>query len=144
MKRSFKSCVRITAIVLIAVAKFKKLCFKKQIERQEKPASVLKTLDFSEPKFSIFSCQTLQPASGSTEQQIPNYEEKSLSECFSVEGIVVKKYSLYQFGKWIPQQWSSERARMLRLTDRELSAALEYLFKKASLELLEFNDRKTS
>ena len=57
--RSFKSCVRITALVLVAVSKFKRLTLVKQIERQEKPASALKLLDFPEAKFSVFNGQVL-------------------------------------------------------------------------------------
>ena len=55
LKRSFKAVVRITALVILAKTKFKRLLMRKKIERGEVPKSELKKLDFSPSKFSVFS-----------------------------------------------------------------------------------------
>ena len=64
LKRSFKSLVRITAVVLLAVAKFKKWGIKRRIREGRLPRNALKTVDFLPAKFKIFhqewkSCSTL-------------------------------------------------------------------------------------
>ena len=54
LKRKFTSVVRITALVMLACAKFKKKLYLKQIERKERNTEDLKLLDFKQPKFSLF------------------------------------------------------------------------------------------
>ena len=100
LKRSFKAMVRITALVIVAVKKFKKLLLKKQIQREEKPKSVLKSLDFDPPKFTVFNCQVvLEP----TNQDLPDYKSESLEEYFSIDGVLVQNYAWCQ-GNWTGQQ----------------------------------------
>ena len=125
--RSFKSCVRITALVLVAVSKFKRLTLIKQIERQERPTSALKLLDFPEAKFSVFNGQVLHLK----EQTTPSYIGTTLRVYFSVQGVRVASSYV-----------GDERVKSIRLTEKQLSAALDYLFKKASIELTTFNKEK--
>ena len=57
LKRSFKSTVRITALVLLAVAKFKRFLIKKRIERGEQTKLALRAVDFPPIRFKVFNHQ---------------------------------------------------------------------------------------
>ena len=54
LKRCFKSTLRITALCLFAYAKFKRLLFRKKIEKGEIEVSELKSLDFPPPQYTVF------------------------------------------------------------------------------------------
>ena len=56
-KRKYTSVVRIYGFVMLALAKWKKRLYLKQIERQERSIEDLKTLDFKQPIFSLFTVQ---------------------------------------------------------------------------------------
>ena len=160
LKRSFKSTVRITALVLVASRKFKKLLLKKQIERDEKCVEVLKEIDFAEPKFSIFSTKT-------TTQLKPNQTSTPLVLMFQPSDISVlvkvwkpgNRNPIYedsqehyrrvhnpdsrhiwdQTNNWSSEEWKNNKAKLIKLKDDQLSTALDYLFKKATVEVEEFN-----
>lgn len=180
LKRSFKSLVRITALVLVAVRKFKKLLLKKKIERGEAQKSALKTVDFEPSKFSVFNCNivrksslALEPAS-SNPDTLPTCTKETLVTYFSIEGILVpekkfevnedlkkKAWAVYKKPKknntlvektgrnpvttFDEQKTPDElniKEKSIKLTEDQLSGALEYLFRKASKEVMEFNDKK--
>ena len=167
LKRSFKSLVRITALVMVACRKFKKLLLNKQIERGEKCVDDLKEVDFPEPKFTIFSIKT-----AAMTQQNPN-QTKQLLPAFFVKPldipVVVKQWKLAERNKvyesceehygriknpasrhmwdqtnnWSSEDWKNNKAKLIKLSDDQLSAALDYLFKKATVEVEEFNKKET-
>ena len=104
---------------MVATRKFKKLLWMKQIEREDRSKDELKELDFPEQKFKVLNIQ-----SEST-------------------GLAVKSYKFcHQTNNWSTEDWSNNEAKLIRLTDEQLSAALEYLFKKATKEVLQFNKIK--
>ena len=135
MKRGFRSLVRITTLVLVAVRKFKKLGLKKQIERNEKSKEALKDLDFPAPKFAVFNIGT-----ENKNREVKN--NTKLSEEFNIDSYIVKKNFCYQTNSWSSEEWSNNQAKLIKLTDEQLSAALDYLFKKAANEVKEFNKEK--
>ena len=55
---------------------------------------------------------------------------------------MVKKNFCYQTNSWSSEEWSNNKAKLIKLTDEELSAGLDYLFKKAANEIKEFNKEK--
>ena len=116
LKRSFKSTVRIIALVLVASRKFKKLLVLKQIERKEKAKDALKELDFQEQKFTVFNIQ----------------DEGT--------GLDIKTYRYcHQTNNWSTENWSNIEAKFIRLTDEQLSAAQEYLFNSYHKNATKFN-----
>ena len=58
LKRKFTSVVRITSYVLLAVTRWKKKLYLKQIERQERDSADLEKLEFKEPTFLLFNVST--------------------------------------------------------------------------------------
>ena len=54
LKRNFTSVVRITSYVLLAVTRWKKKLYLKQIGRQERDSADLEKLEFKEPTFLLF------------------------------------------------------------------------------------------
>ena len=122
-------------MVLVAVRKFKKLGLKKQIERSEKSKEALKDLDFPAPKFTVFNI-----GAENKNQDVHNNEK--LSEEFNIESFTVKKNFCYQTNSWSSEEWSNNNAKLIKLSDEELSAALDYLFKKAANEVKEYNTKK--
>ena len=66
-------------------------------------------------------------------------QSSQLSTYFSTAGVYVKAF---QFST-TNQSWSTQAvSKLLRLTDENLSAALDYLFRKATLEVFKFNNSK--
>ena len=129
LKRSFKSLVRITALVLLAWTKFKVLLVKKQISRGEKLKCDLKELDSKPPAFSVFHW-TSKADTEEKDEDFPKTHSQvkgKLGDYFSV-GVDLTE--------------NSNKPKQLILNDKHLSAALEYLFKKASREVKYFNDKK--
>ena len=114
LKRSFKSTVRITSYVLLAVAKFKKLLMKKKIERQQCEEKELKSLDFPPARFKMFSSLSEKENTCST----------NLQGYFGVFGVKVTDVK--------------NASKLLRLSNENLSVALEYLFSIATKEVYHF------
>ena len=167
VKRSFKFLVRITALVIVASKKFKRLLLRKQIARGEKCVEDLKQIDFPEPRFSMFSTQEQLST-----QQNPNQTTKISADLLiqpSDIPVFVKVWkpdqrnSIYQnnvehyerirnpngrhiwdqTNNWSSEDWKNNTAKQIKLTEDQLSAALDYLFKKATNEVEEFNKKKT-
>ena len=119
LKRSLQPTVRVIALVMLACKIFKKRLLLKQIERKEKTKDDLKELDFPEQKFKVFTI-----------------EAESI-------GLSTKSYKFcHQTNNWSTEEWSNNEAKLIRLTDEHLSAALEYLFRKANKEVFQFNNHK--
>ena len=113
LKRKFTSVVRITSYVLLAVTRWKKKLYLKQIGRQERDSADLEKLEFKEPTFSLFNVLT----GINTENQV----NEKLTDYFTVNGVVLTETAM--------------KGKINRLNDSHLSAGLEYLYQKASREL---------
>ena len=114
LKRKFTSVVRITALVILACAKFKRKLYLKKIERKEKNIEDLKTLDFKEPKFSLFQVLAQIDQEGTGKQS-------NIVDYFSINGFPITDTKC--------------KGRVVKLDDDHLSASLDYLFRKTSEEL---------
>ena len=125
LKRSFKALVRITALVILAKVKFKKLLIRKKIERGELDKTELEKLNFPPPRFSAFSLKVENTEDKDAPQNVTNV---SLDKYFGIDGSNFNDEDKSE--KWI------------KLNEEHLSAALEYLFKKATEEVLNFNHKK--
>ena len=139
LKRSFKAVVRITAYVLLAVAKFKRLLIKKKIERGENTKLALKAVDFPPAKFKVFNHQVRNVDPDSEEDEVSKFDLGNLQEYFGVQGLAVMAHALSSSGQLSRQEF---QVKVMRLSSENLSAALENLFKKATKEVVEFNDTK--
>ena len=64
LARGFTSVVRITALVLLAVRKFKKYAIKARIKKRELSEDALKTLDFPPVRFKVFHNQIVRAELG--------------------------------------------------------------------------------
>ena len=118
LKWGFPRFVRITSWVLLAVRKFK-LNMVRARERKGLPVSdgsSSESLRLPQPKFSVFNVFS-----------VPSYDDRALSKVFSVNGVKV----LTKFG-----------VKSATLSDSALSVGLEYIYRKAGSEVLQFNDRK--
>ena len=113
LKRSFRSTFRIKAFVSLAVTKFKRKLFLKKIERGEVKKDAIDSINFPQPKFKVFKSSAFD---NQNTVQMKNY--------FSIEK-----------ADDVPR-------KIPTLTDEMLSASLEYLFRKTSEELIEFNSAK--
>ena len=118
LRRNFLSVVRITAMVILAARKFKKLLYLKRIRNKEMEKEKLKELDFEPPMFSIFSINCVAPHPVKTEVKLHRY----FSADHSIDDKFLKK--------------------ALMIDDVHYSAALVYIFRKASEELEKFNDKR--
>ena len=127
LKRSFKALVRITALVILAKNKFKKLLIRKKIEREEADKSELKNLDFPPPKFAVFNNKV---KNNEFEDAPQTSTCESLAKYFGVDGSNFMAADQNMSVYWI------------KLNEEHLSAALEYLFRKATEEVFMFNHKK--
>ena len=118
--RNFTSVVRITSYVLLAVTRWKKKLYLKQIGRQERDSADLEKLEFKEPTFLLFNVLTGMD----TESQV----NKKLTDYFAVNSVVLTETGM--------------KGKIIRLNDSHLSAGLDYLYQKASRELERNNSRK--
>ena len=124
LRRSFRPTVRIIGLVLAAVNKFKKLLIIAKIRRGMAEKTDLQNLNPSAPKFTIFS---LSDDNMSTKNMAQPPKNK-LVEYFRVNGVVAMGVG--------------KKQEKIALTDSELSASLEYLYKKETMILNKFNDKK--
>ena len=131
LKRNFRSVVRIMGFVVFAARKWKSILVKKQISRNEKSAQDLTNLDFKPPIFSVFSSFSSQQEIVADEVVQFGQNNVSLSIYFNVNGVMLDKLV---FGE--------QSCRTICIDDKHLSAALEYLFSRATAEVKHFNDAK--
>ena len=110
-----KLTLRIMAIVILAPRIFNKKLYLKRIRNNEMEEEKLKELDFGPPVFSIFNvkCNILPPI-----------EREVQLHC----------YFSYSADAKPPK-------RQITIDNIHYSAALDYIYKKASEELERFNDR---
>ena len=126
LKRSFKSLVRITALIILAKVKLMKLLIRKKIERGEVDKSELKRLDFAPSKFSVFNYMVGNKESevnpqNCTKGNLCNYFRESFPNI--VDGINVSTTD------------KEQPVKFFKLNEEHLSAALEDLFKRATKEV---------
>ena len=126
LKRKFTSVVRIVSLILTAKRMFKKLLLKAQIRKGIRKSEDLQSLNPPPVKFIAFPTIV---GLGVEEKmnEMKDDEKLKLTECFAIAGVTIK------FG--------SKQLRY-QLTDEELSDGLDYLYKKATEELVEFFDKK--
>ena len=117
LKRQFPSLVRIVAYVHLAVFKFKEKMVRARLS-QGVPVSDGSTLDsikLPSPKFKAFSTMS-------------NTSPASLSQLFETNEVYVSTIG--------------GAVKLVRLSDEVLSLSLEYLYRKAGAEVINFNDQK--
>ena len=116
LRRGFKSFVRITGLVLLAVKKFKQGLVIAKLSRNElvSDGSTLESLKDPPARFSVFgvNCEVAG---------------QSLCSVYNVQGVSVAVSSGVKF---------------VKLDERSLSQSLEYIFKKTTAEVLFFNGKK--
>ena len=135
LRRSFRSTVRIISLVLVGCNKFKKKLILNKMKRGEvvSDKSELKDLNFPPVKFVAFP-MVLGEKVEERIKKIKQQDLHSLTGVFRVEGIALKAYN--------KKTKVYDKKTVLRLSEEELSAALEYLYKKATGELIKFIDKK--
>ena len=131
LKRNFRSVVRIMGFVVFAARKWKSILVKKQISRNEKSFQDLKNLDFKPPIFSVFSSFSSQREVVADEVVQFGQNNVSLSIYFNINGVMLDK-----------PVFDDRSCRTICIDDKHLSAALEYLFSRATAEVKHFNDEK--
>ena len=119
LKRSFIPTVRIISIVLRAVRKLKEGLLKAKIKKGTASQTDLDKIQVRNIKFTTFQLSNNIPEE--------NVKNKMLSKVFKVNGVTVNAKNKYV---------------LLQLTDEDLSEGLEYLFKKATQEILKFENKK--
>lgn len=124
MKRSFRPTVRIIAHVLRAVAIFKKKLILAKIRRGEADKSELKKLIPAPVKFTAFHMFTGIDIEKQMKQADP--DAVKLSAFFRVNGVVM----------------NNNPNSIITLSDEDLSASLEYIYKKETQVTIKFNEKK--
>ena len=117
--------------VVFAARKWKSILVKNQISRNEKSAQDLKNLDFKPPIFSVFSSFSNQQEVVADEVVQFGQNNVSLSIYFNINGVMLDK-----------PVFGEQSCRTICIDDKHLSAALEYLFSRATAEVKHFNDEK--
>ena len=125
LKRGFRSSIRIIALVLKASVLFKKKLTLAKIRRGEAEKSELAKLNFPPVRFTAFHTATGENISSQLEKADQN--ALRLTSFFRVNGVKI----------------DGDPSRMISITDKELSASLEYLYKKAAKEVFQYNDKKS-
>ena len=127
LKRSFRPTVRIISLVILAIRRFKEGMIKARIKAGKANMSDLNKLE-PNVKFTAFQM------SGKDDEAFDEKQEKEkLSEVFVVNGVTCV----------FENQVTKMKTKVLiRLSDEDLSAGLEYLFKKTTQEILKFENKK--
>ena len=123
LKRSFRATVRIIGHVLKATVLFKKLLLLAKVRRGQADKSDLQKLNFPPPKFTTFTVISEDNMHSKVDKSLP--VKGKLVEYFMMNGVKVGK-----------------EKKILALTDEEISASLEYLYKKEATIINKFNDKK--
>ena len=131
LKRSFRPTVRIISLVLLAVRRFKEGALVARIKAGKAVQEDLDKLKPKEVKFSVFQIIGTEEV----KNRDPNEE---FSKVFNIEGIKCLFHNTVK-GK---SKRSRKRTVLVRLTEEDLSEGLEYLFKKATKEIIQFENKK--
>ena len=132
LKRSFRPTVRIIALVLTAVAKFKKGRLLAKLKQGEPVKTELSNLNFPPVKFKAFPLLVGTNVHHRVDKLLEEDDDRN----------EVRKVKLTEiFGNGVKLDKNSNK--MVKLSDEALSAALEYLYKKATAEIFKFYDKKT-
>ena len=128
LKRSFRSLVRITSLALLAVRKFKELVLKSRIKAGKAVEADLDKLKPKTIKFTAFHFTNI--AEDGSEN-----EKSNLHEMFNIKGVKCTAVK-------VQNSRLNRRKVLLRLSDEDISEGLEYLFKKATKEIIQFENKK--
>ena len=120
LKYGFRKFVRIVGYILLATRKFKLGMVTARQARgiPVSDGSTVESLSVPPPKFSVFTASDNLP---------DDPDLLSLHKVFNVYGFGVS---------------TSKGVAAVRLSDRDLSLSLEYMYKKAAAEVMQFNDKK--
>ena len=123
LRRSWLPTVRIISIVLLAVRKFKRLLLVSKVRDGRTDVEEIKKFDVSKVRFTAFHLNI-------HEEDDVDGEHPSLAATFGTTAGILCKVGV------------SKKNVTVKLTDEDLSSGLEYLFKKATQEILHFEDKK--
>ena len=126
LKRSFTPTVRIIALILLAVKKFKKGRLLALSQKGQNIKKDLSDLNFPPVKFKAFP---LLFCARVDEVEVNEEEAGEKTNLIRIFGGSVKT--------------KEKSGKEVLLTEEALSAALEYLYRKATAEILKFNDKKS-
>ena len=132
LKRSFRPTVRIISLVLRAVRKFKEGRIRSKIRDGKMDISELEKLSPKNVKFTAFQVVNAAKSSIFDEDAKDMDGMEKLTDLFVINGVKCTFSNTKKHQKEI----------LIRLTDEELSEGLEYLFKKATQEILKFENKK--
>ena len=132
LKRSFRPTVRIVSLVLLAVRKFKEGGIKRKIRVGKADPSELDKLKPDKVRFTMFPVIA--------NETVDDDSEESLTDTFG-HGVKCTLMKITKHRKKT-KVVKTEAIGLVRLRDEELSAGLEYLFRKATQEILEFENIK--
>ena len=139
LRRSFRSAVRVTGFILLFCAKMKRKMILARIKRGKAEKSRLDECNFPPVQFKAFPL--IYDSNYSTTETVPKNPllNENLSQFFSIEGVTRK--NSYE---WNGSDWNAKPNSkvLVKLSDEVLSAALQYLYKKATLELYKLYNKK--
>ena len=131
LKRSFRPTVRIISLVLLAVRRFKEGAIKARIKAGKADPSELDKLKPKTVKFTVFEIIGENEAKQLDKNDETKFDVKT-STMFNIDGV----HCTFKKRK------GKKKTFLIRLSDEDLSLGLEYLFKKATKEILEFENKK--
>ena len=137
LKRNFRSGVRITAYVILAYKKFKRaLCIAKNKRGEQlSEGSNLEDINYLPVKFVSFPI-----ISTGLDQSPKHWNRSSLQNVFQTRDVVV---SVNNVNIGTDTFKCLKNHYIPRLTEEQLSASLEYLFKRTTAEVLKYLDKKS-
>ena len=128
--------VRIVALIFRAVKRFKEYGMRRKVRKGEADVSDLNKLQNEgkeEVKFSIFSVSEAEYF----DSKINEGDPVNLSDMITSNGVSLKSNPEADLNVL-----DARKKLYIKLTDGEISVALEYLFKKATQEIVEFYNMK--
>ena len=133
LKRSFRPTVRIISLILLAVRKFKEGGIKRRIRVGKADQSDLEKLKPDSVRFTMFPVIADEVL----------VEEKGIKkECLAGTFGDSVKCTLVTRKRVGKKKKVKKTKTVVRLSDEDLSAGLEYLFRKATQEILQFDNLK--
>ena len=136
LKRSFRPTVRIVALILLAVRKFKEGLVRRKARADKTKLSELEALRSRKVRFTIFQTNTdVFDKNTKSHANVFENNPNSLTDVFG-------KQITCRVGKHINSMKNKLIIHSVKLSDEDLSEALEYLFKKCTQEILKFENMK--
>ena len=134
LKRSFRTTVRIVSLIFMAIRKFKEGRVKRRVREGKADLSQLQDLKPDKVRFSLFHVVDNDRVGTKNDHEKKWY----LTDMF---GNGVRCSIIMTVGKGKKKKLKEIEA-IVRLSEEELSVGLEYLFKKATQEILKFEKIK--